>query len=116
MFKSKPSFLSILLVTLTFFFLASCSRISEQNFIGKWQSSRTLTPLHLHGNGEWEIKTEEGVVLQYGIWCYENKTIIWTIKQDSQIMDDVNPVLSVGTDEFKLKEQNGSTTTFKRIR
>lgn len=90
-------------------------RMSERDFVGAWQSSRTNTPLHLAANGEWEIKTTDGAVLQFGVWRYDSKKIIWNYKQDGRILEDVNPVLSVGADEFKLKEQNGSTTVFTRI-
>lgn len=90
-------------------------KFNERDFVGKWQSSRTLTPLIIAANGEWEIKTPEGAVLQYGIWRYENQKIIWTIKLGSRITDDVNPVLSVAANEFQLREQDGKTTVFKRI-
>lgn len=96
--------------------LAACSRTSERDFVGKWQSSRTQTPIHMVSNGEWEIRTEEGTILQYGVWRYEDKKLIWSFKQDNgQILDDPNPVLSVGPKEFSVRERNGTTTVFKRV-
>lgn len=89
--------------------------VAASDFVGTWQSSRTLTPLHLAANGEWEIRSAEGAVLQYGVWRYEDKKIIWTFKQGSRIFDDANPVLSVAPKEFTLRERNGSTTLFRRV-
>lgn len=97
------------------FSLFGGKRISERDFVGKWQSTRLVTPLHLAANGEWEIRTAEGAVLQYGIWRYEDKKIVWTIKQGTRISDDVNPVLSVTPAEFRLKERDGTTTVFRRL-
>ena len=97
------------------FYLVGGQRISERDFVGKWQSSRLVTPLHLAANGEWEIRTGEGTVLQYGVWRYEDKKIVWTIKQGGRISDDVNAVLSVAPAEFRLRERDGSTTVFKRL-
>jgi len=96
--------------------LAACKKaVSEQDFVGKWQSSRAVTPIHLAANGEWEIRKDDGTVLQYGIWRYEGKKITWTIKQGSQLSDDVNPVLSITETEFQLAERDGTTTVFKRL-
>jgi hypothetical protein len=97
------------------FYLSGGKRVSERDFVGKWQSSRLVTPLHLAANGEWEIKTDAGAVLQYGVWRYEDKKIVWTIKQGARVSDDANPVLAVAPAEFRLKERDGSTTVFKRL-
>lgn len=97
------------------YWLLAGPAISERDFVGKWQSSRLVTPLHLAANGEWEIKTEAGAILQYGVWRYADKKIIWTIKQGTQISDDVNPVVSLGPGEFRLQERDGTTTVFRRL-
>jgi hypothetical protein len=106
---------ALLLTGVLIYSLVAGKKFSERDFVGQWQSSRTLTPLIIAANGEWEIKTPEGAVLQYGIWRYENQKIIWTIKQGNRITDDVNPVLSVAANEFQVREQDGKTTVFKRI-
>ena len=95
--------------------LSACKRTSERDFVGKWQSSRLVTPLVMAANGEWEIKTAEGSVLQYGVWRYADNKIIWTIKQGGRLSDDVNPVVSVEPKEFRLKERDGTTTVFRRL-
>lgn len=95
--------------------LAGCKRTSERDFVGKWQSSRAVTPVYLAANGEWEIRQDDGTVLQYGVWRYADRTLIWSIKQGDKIMDDPTPVLSVEPDQFKLKERDGATTVFKRL-
>lgn len=95
--------------------LAGCKRMSERDFVGKWQSSRAVTPIYLAANGEWEIRKDDGTVLQYGIWRYADQTLIWSIKQGSRIMDDPTPVLSVEPDRFTLKERDGATTVYKRL-
>ena len=49
--------------SLFFVGLAGCQRISEGDFVGKWQSSRAITPIHLAANGEWEIRQDDGTIL-----------------------------------------------------
>ena len=95
--------------------LAACQRISERDFAGTWQSSRAVTPIHLAANGEWEIRKDDGTILQYGVWRYEDKQIIWSIKQGGRVVDDPTQVLSVARAEFRLKERDGTTTIFSRI-
>lgn len=95
--------------------LAGCKLTSERDFVGKWQSSRALTPIYLMANGEWEIRRDDGTVLQYGVWRYANQSLIWSIQQGGRIMDDPTPVLTIGPDQFTLREQNGATTIFKRL-
>jgi hypothetical protein len=88
---------------------------TEKNFVGKWKSTKLETPVYLYGNGEWEIMTEGGAILQYGVWQYENNKIRWSYKINSQIEYDVNAVLSVTPREFQVKEKDGTTTTFSRL-
>jgi hypothetical protein len=95
--------------------LAACQRISERDFVGKWQSSRAVTPIYLAANGEWEIRKDDGTILQYGVWRYEDKKIIWSIKQGGRVVDDPNPVVEMKHREFRLKEQDGTTTVFRRL-
>ena len=90
--------------------------IGTKNFVGKWKSSRLITPLYLYENGEWEIKKEDGAVLQYGVWQYKDKTILWSYKKEgSEIEHDQNTVLSVSSREFQLREEDRTTTIFKRL-
>ena len=93
----------------------SGKRHQPGDFVGKWQSSRTNTPIHLDANGEWEIRADDGKALQYGLWRYEGDKLIWTIKQDGRVIDDVNPVLTVSAKEFQVRERNGETTVFRRL-
>lgn len=87
---------------------------SAASFVGKWQSSKLTTPLHLYDNGEWEIKNDNGGVLQYGLWAYQDSRIIWHFKSAGQIGREVNPVESVNASEFRLRE-GGQITVFKRL-
>lgn len=95
--------------------LAACQRISEGDFVGKWQSFRAVTPIHLAANGEWEIRKDDGTILQYGVWRYADKKIIWSIRQDRRIIDDATPVLAVEPKVFRVKERDGTTTVFRRF-
>jgi hypothetical protein len=96
--------------------LTACQPSTQAtDFVGKWVSSRTNIPVHIAANGEWELKTDEGSVLQYGLWRYESHKLIWTIRQGGRLMDDPNPVLSVAKDEFRLRELNGDETVFRRV-
>jgi len=83
-------------------------------FVGKWKSSKLETPLVLFDNGEWEIKRDDGGVLQYGIWEYRDGNIIWSFKSGGQIIRDVNPVVSAKGNEFRLQEGT-QITVFNRL-
>ncbi|OYU45205.1 MAG: hypothetical protein CFE44_08750 [Burkholderiales bacterium PBB4] len=87
---------------------------STESFVGKWKSSKLETPLYLYANGEWEIKKDDGRVLQYGIWEYKDGMLIWNYKMGAHIGRDVNPVQSVTPQEFRLREDD-ATTTFTRL-
>lgn len=97
---------------------ASCSRqadVRQEQFVGKWKSSRLATPLHMYQNGEWEIKTDEERVLQYGVWQLQGRRMIWSIKMDGSLSHDENAILSVGQQRFELRERDGSVTLFERL-
>ncbi len=96
--------------------LAGCSgkKPTHESFAGKWQSSKLETPLHLYSNGEWEIRKDDGVVLQYGLWDYANGAVVWTVKLGVNVSREVNPVVSVTDTEFRLQEGQ-ATTVFKRL-
>lgn len=104
-----------LLIGLGIHFLAGGKQNSQRDFVGKWQSDRAVTPIHLAANGEWELRKDDGTILQYGVWRYEGKQIIWSIKQGGRVIDDANTVLSFTPAEFRLKERDGQTTVFKRL-
>lgn len=97
--------------------LAACggkTPVSPQSFVGKWKSSKLETPLFLYDNGEWEIKQEDGSILQYGVWEYRDERIIWSFKVGNQIGRDVNAVVSVADREFRLRE-GAQLTVFQRL-
>jgi len=113
--KSRSWLVSLVLSGLLVFSVSACKQTSERDFVGKWQSSRAVTPIYLAANGEWEIRKDDGSILQYGVWRYENEKIIWSIKQGNRVIDDPTPVLSIKRAEFRLKEQDGTTTIFHRL-
>lgn len=88
---------------------------TRARLVGKWQSSKLVTPLYLHDNGEWEIKQDDQVVLQYGVWEYKDNTLVWTSKIGSRISSDVNPVLAVTAAGFQLRESDQTVTSFTRL-
>ena len=97
--------------------LTGCSgrqHTSKTSFVGKWQSSKLSTPLFLYDNGEWEIKRDEGGVLQYGVWEYREGYLVWYVKLGGRLEKDVNAVLSVAPQEFRLQERDG-VSVFTRI-
>ncbi len=113
---------SRLMVAAIFVLIAAvtgCSRSEdphkETDFVGKWQSSRVTTPIFLYAEGEWELKTESGEVQQYGVWQYSNNKILWTVRVDDRIRHDSNRVLSATPEQFQLRENDGSVTTFRRL-
>ncbi len=89
--------------------------VVRARLVGKWQSSKLVTPLYLHDNGEWEIKQDDQVVLQYGVWEYKDNTLVWTYKIGTRISSDVNPVLAVTAARFELQESDQSVTSFNRL-
>jgi len=88
---------------------------TEKSFVGKWKSSKLETPVYLYENGDWEIKKDDGAVLQFGVWEYKNKNITWSYKINSYIGHDTNPVLSANSEEFQVRESDGTTTTFSKL-
>lgn len=106
------------LLTVLALALAACSgkeTFSPQVFAGKWKSSRLITPIYLHENGEWEIKTDSGALLQYGTWQYQNRQIIWRVKLGKTITQDNTTVLSATPTRFQLRESDQSVTSFDRL-
>lgn len=109
---------------LTFLLVASllllgCSEqesTTVESFVGKWQQTKLVTPIYLYANGEWEIKTDDGSILQYGVWQYKDKNLFWSFKQaNSNILHEVTPVLSVTSQEFQIQESDMTVTTYKRL-
>lgn len=103
---------------LTAVMLAGCSKpepVTAQHFVGKWQSSKLTTPIYLYENGEWEIKSDTGTVLQYGVWEFKGDKIIWSFKYDGYIGLDPNLVVSTTPREFQLREADGKITTFRKL-
>lgn len=98
--------------------VAACSgddTPSQKTFVGKWQSSRSTIPIHLYENGEWEIRRDTGEVLQFGVWQYQGHRIVWTFKAGDHVGHEANSVLSASEKEFRLREQDQSTTLFRRL-
>ena len=113
----RPLPLSMWVALLCMALLAGCSQrpaTTAESFVGKWRSSKLDTPIHLYSNGEWEIKKDDGAVLQYGVWDYQDGRIVWNFKMGGQIGRDVNTVQSVTPTEFRLHEDQ-AITTFKRL-
>lgn len=97
--------------------LAACGKrdpYSPALFVGKWKSSKLETPLVLYENGEWEIRKDDGGVLQYGLWEYRDGRLVWIIKMGGELHRDVNPVLSANKKEFRLQE-GPHVTVFHRL-
>jgi hypothetical protein len=107
----------VLLAALLALALVACGDRHKPNaatFVGKWRSSKFDTPLFLYANGEWEVKLEDGSVLQYGIWEYRDGNITWSVKIGSKVRHDVNSVVSANDREFRLKE-GFQVTVFERL-
>ncbi|MBF1165342.1 MAG: hypothetical protein HXL68_09890 [Dechloromonas agitata] len=85
----------------------------------KQRARRSLVLLALLGlaaNGEWELRQADGSVLQYGLWRVEGKTLVWSVRQGERVIDDPTPVLAVERDMFSVRERDGATTVFRRLR
>jgi hypothetical protein len=98
--------------------LTACSgdeALSQKTFVGKWQSSRSTIPIHLYENGEWEIRRDNGEVLQFGVWQYQGHRIIWTYKVGDHVGHEANSVLSASKNAFSLREKDQRTTVFQRL-
>lgn len=84
-------------------------------FVGRWKSSRSSAPVLLNANGEWEIRAEDGALLQYGVWRLDGQQLIWTVRSDEGVVHDATQVLSMDPKAFTLRERDGSTTRFARL-
>jgi hypothetical protein len=98
--------------------LPACNRhtpIDTKVFVGKWHSSRLATPLYLYANGEWEIRQDDGTVLQYGVWEYKDHHLLWSYKLGKQFGHDTTTVLAASPQEIRLQESDNSTTIFTKL-
>ena len=111
--KKLSAFLLILAIVL--FYNVKKEKITDKDFVGIWQSSKLATPIYLYENNEWEIKKDDGSILQYGVWQYKDKQLVWSYKMGSDIGHDVDPILEVETNTFQVLEADKSITTFTRL-
>lgn len=100
--------------------LSGCTREPElqtAQFVGAWKSSRLDSrPLHLLANGDWEIRADGGgKPLQFGVWQLQSRTMVWTFRTNGQTVHDKNRIESIALNQFVLREQDGSLTSFKRL-
>jgi hypothetical protein len=105
----------LLVAALSFSGCSDRSAITEKHFVGKWKSSKLMTPVYLYANGEWEIKSADGAILQFGVWEYKDRKITWSYKVDSHIGHDTNAVLSATPGEFRVRESDNTTTVFTKL-
>jgi hypothetical protein len=93
-------------------------------FVGAWKSSRIRVPhvYNIYEDGRWDIKMG-GSVANLGGWHLKGNNILWreaiTFSFGDQKPDkreDLNPILEVGPDKFRIRELDGSITTFTRIK
>lgn len=110
----KATVLVLVLLCLGLMACTGRQSVSHTAFVGKWKSSKLETPLYLYDNGDWEIKQDDGSVLQYGVWAYRDPSITWSFKSGGRISHDVNRVVSVSAQEFRLQE-GAETTVFRRL-
>lgn len=106
------------LLAVLFLVLGACTRtnsLSEKNFVGNWHSSKSTTQIRLDENGEWELLSRDGKVIEYGVWQYFDNKLMWSMDNDGAVRHDVNPVIAADAKEFKLRERDGSVTTFARL-
>lgn len=89
--------------------------ITPESFVGKWNSTRLANPLLIQSDGEWAVKTAQGEVIQTGSWQYRDRQFLWAVRLGDQIEHEVNAVVEVKPGQFKLKEKDGSITTFTKI-
>ncbi len=113
--NSKLVLAVILMLSATLNGCSNEEKYAESNFVGKWESSRVTNPIFLYANGEWELKTDDGTVQQYGVWHYYDNKILWSVRVDGRIIHDPNAVLSSSVGEFQLREKDGSVTTFRKL-
>lgn len=99
--------------------LGACSKpvaLSDRFFVGEWHSSKASSPIRMDALGEWELLTKDGEVTQYGVWQYFDNKLMWSVMVDGGVIHDLNPVVSANDKEFKLRERDGSVTTFTKLK
>ncbi|MBH9552474.1 hypothetical protein [Inhella gelatinilytica] len=85
--------------------------------MGRWKSSRLSSPLVLTDKGEWEILSDEGKALQFGLWRLEGAHLVWTVRApNGGLTHDPTPILIAEPERFAVRERDGSVTTFVRLK
>jgi hypothetical protein len=107
--------LAVLLVLMALLNACSKAELTEKDFVGTWRSTRSTTPIRLLANGEWELTSNDGSTLQYGVWQYFDNKIMWSFILDDVMGHDTNPIVAASPREFKLRENDGSITTFSKL-
>lgn len=97
--------------------LAGCQpQYETAQFVGRWKSSRLSSPLVLRDTGEWEILSDEGKVLQYGVWRLEGQRLMWAMRNpNGTLTQDPTPLVAVTPQRFSVRERDGSVTLFVRL-
>lgn len=114
----KNTRLALALLLLMIATLSGCSKretYAEKDFVGKWKSSKVSTPIYLYENGEWELMSNEGEIMQYGVWQYFDNKIMWSYKIADQMGHDTNAIVSASPEEFRLRERDKSITIFSKL-
>jgi hypothetical protein len=111
-------FLAVVLLTV----LTGCSypgAHSEKEFVGRWNSTKWQYPIRLYENGEWEVISDTGKVLQYGVWQVtgiSDNQIMWSYKAGNSIHHVRDKILTASSREFTLRDgYTSKVTTFRRI-
>lgn len=89
-------------------------------YAGTWHSSRPECEyqITLHPNGDFNaepIKCNISSENFTGYWGVHENSMVWISKQGRFWPPDINPIEPVNSNQFILKEENGTRTRFSRV-
>ncbi|GEM_PF-4142308 len=109
----KTKFILTLFIIAAACVICSCSQkydsYNENYFIGAWDSSQ-VGKITLSSDGTWRVSK-----CNFGKWSLRDNNIVWAY-DDKPGQEDINPVLKVRPNEFVIREMNGATTVFRRMK
>ncbi|MCJ8328894.1 MAG: hypothetical protein HRT89_17545 [Lentisphaeria bacterium] len=93
--------------------LATVGIYEIKDFIGEWYATKPRCNVIMKADGTWVFNPHTSIK---GKWYLKDKSIVWTTIPVTPGPLDVNPILLLKKNMFKIKELDGEITIFTRIK